>query len=119
MDLTGGPLFDTTSTGLETGLQGASSMNPIGLAATLLSAIIPSLFGPTEQQKKRRDVNWMEQYLNRFYMPSPQRVGAMTDVTTQAIMNNLGRAANWGWPSGATSMDTSFLNDFLAKQLGK
>jgi len=103
MDLTGGALRDYSSTLGDTagilsgGLSAAGSSNPYTLPLTLLLSLLPSLFNPRGQ----RDMSSLIQYLKPkqpLYM-SPNLPGL--DATTyNAVLNQLARTQNWGWPTG-------------------
>lgn len=120
LDPTGGALMDFSSTlggsgtlGSLGGAGAASGLNPVLMAATIGLTLLSGLLGKSEQQKKKRDVAMMEPYLQKFYMPSRQKVSGLNDAVLQAIMANMGRSENWGWPTTANPN-----SDVITKLLG-
>jgi hypothetical protein len=72
------------------------------------------LFGQTDQSREDERFQQLIQLLgqNQGYRGSTGLLKTLDPAMLQAILGNLKRSANWGWPAGK-SMDLSFLDDIL------
>lgn len=103
IDTTGSALLDTTSTlgdaaGIASGAEAVgAAASPWTLPLTLLLGILPSLFG----RRGQRDMTSLIRYLRPtqpLYM-SPN-LPAVDEAALKAVLNQMGRTQNWGWPGG-------------------
>lgn len=94
---------------------------------TILSFAIPMLFsylnskgvfGKTEadvQGEKNDAINKaMTDYMDMMkgYMPPANQMQGLNSVVMKALLNNMSRYANWGYPQGM-GMNTDFISQFL------
>ena len=96
MDPTGGALLAPPSFDLS-GVAGGG-MNPATLPLTLLLALIPALFGQNRGQRDMRNLIAYLKPTEPLYM-SPN-LPQVDEATLKAIMNQMSRTQNWGWPGG-------------------
>jgi len=101
-DPTGGALKAPPSFDLSGGLEGIAGItgggNPAMLPLTLLLSLIPALFGQNRGQRDMRDLIAYLKPTEPLYM-SPN-LPQVDEATLKAIMNQMSRTQNWGWPGG-------------------
>ena len=108
-------LFNTAGTAA-TGAAGAAAGGlPWGILLPIALSFFTSLFGENEEDKKREDALEMQKLLQQMGLNQPYQspyLPGMDKVSVKAILNQLGRSGNWGWPEGK-GMDMSFIQDLL------
>lgn len=102
-ELTGGALLDTTSTlgdsaGILSGAAAAAgSANPALLPLTLLLGILPSLFGRRGQKDMTSLIRYLRPTQPLYMSPNLPQVD---EAALKAVLNQMGRTQDWGWPGG-------------------
>jgi hypothetical protein len=106
--------------GASTGAAGAgATAATAGLPWAIIIPIALSILGSIFEEEKdplEEAVNLKKQMGILGFKPpyqSPYAKG-LDPVVLQALMAQLGRTANWGWPGGM-GMDTSFIEEALGK----
>ncbi len=104
LDPTGGPLLDTGSTlgagPLSDAMSflggaGGAATSPYTLPLTLLLSFLPALFGRRGQKDMTSLINYLKPTQPIYMSPN---LPALDKTTYNAVINQLGRTQNWGWP---------------------
>lgn len=95
MDLTGGALTAPATPG--TAAAAASGMSPYTLPLTILLSLLPALFGNRGRADMKRAIAYLKPKQPMYMSPN---LPMMDQTTMNAILNQLGRTQNWGWPGG-------------------
>lgn len=101
---------------------GAAGGGAAGIAGMPWSMIVPillSVFGGLFEKKEDPVANALElkQQMASLGMDPPfqnQYLPQMSEAAMRAVMGQLGRTQNWGWPEGK-GLDTSWIQDMMAK----
>lgn len=103
-DPTGGALLDTTSTlgdaaGIASGAAaaGAGAASPWTLPLTLVLSLLPALFGRRGQGDMTSLIRYLRPKQPMYMSPNLPQVD---EAALNAVMNQMGRTQNWGWPGG-------------------
>jgi len=96
-----------------------SSIATGGIPLPIILAIVGSLFGDIFGKKEDplSDALDLKSQMNTLGMKPPFQspyMPMMDKTMVQALLNQMGRSANFGWPEGA-QMDTSFIDNALAQ----
>jgi len=99
-------------------------MNILPYALPIIFSFLQSkgLFGRTQEDINRENQERLFRALGeagqtiRSYMPDPGMLQGLNRVVLQALLNNMSRYANWGFPAGM-QIDTSFLERFIPRNL--
>lgn len=99
-------------------LGGAGAGSPWSWLIPILVALMPSLFGGEEDEEREAMKRAMEgkRIAEGMGLTPPYQspyLPGIDKTVMQAILNNLQRTSNWGWPAGK-QMDTSFIEQALA-----
>ena len=89
-------------------------LGPAGLP--IIIAVLGSLFGGEEDEEEEmyKRMQMMKKMMGTMGLKPPyqsQNLAQLDPAVMQAIMNNMGRYANFGFPEGM-KMDTGFLSKF-------
>lgn len=111
-------LFGAGAAGKSAGRTATGIGSIAGLPWNIMLPIVISFFtsllsGEEDELTKALE---MQQNLGTLGLEPPYRspfLAGLDRTTLQAILNQMGRSANWGWPAGKR-MDLSFIEDFLA-----
>jgi hypothetical protein len=98
---------------------GAAAGGLGGLPWNIILPIAISFFssilgGGDDKQEKALE---MQKILEELGMEKPYRspnLAGLDRATLQAVLNQMNRSSNWGWPGGK-QMDTSFITDLLGE----
>jgi hypothetical protein len=96
-----------------TGAAGAATANPLLMLLPALFSLLQNsgLFGGNDEDEKLNELLAMMKPTQRMYQ-SPN-LSKVDPVVMQALMNQMRRSANWGWPEGM-GMDTGFIPQNLS-----
>jgi len=106
------PDFNTGGTAAAAGIGSIAGL-PWNIVLPIALSFITSFFGDDEDYYG--EASKMKSALDRLGLQEPYKspfLPGLDKVTLQAILNQMKRSGNWGWPGGK-QMDMSFIMDFL------
>jgi len=117
-----GSILGALNTGGTAGTAAATTASgfPWSVLIAVLGSLLPSLGifgGESEEEKSQREFEQQKELIKMLLAwqnptyKSPYIPG-VDKTMVQALMNQMKRSANWGYPAGM-QMDTSFIDEFL------
>ena len=97
---------------------GGAAGGPWSWLIPILVALIPSLFGGEEDEereamKRAAEAKRIAEGMGLTPPYQSPYLPGIDKTVMQALLNNLQRTSNWGWPAGK-QMDTSFIEQALS-----